>query len=154
MHEHDRADEGPGEGNLAEFYQQHREQQSGDEMEADAAADLELADSSVDVGERLAEAREVAGDTVEELGSRLGVAAPTVKSWEAGEATPPSNVLARAAGVLGVSPSWLLLGHGDEPVEVDPELAHIRETLADVRESLRSAEAQLASLTDRLNDVA
>ena len=54
----------------------------------------------------------------------------------------------RVAGLLGVSLSWLVMGHGVSPADDDPpELRELQQTLLDVR-------AQLTSLADDLGRVA
>jgi transcriptional regulator with XRE-family HTH domain len=90
----------------------------------------------------MAEARVVAGRTQAEIANQLGVKASTVAKWEHGSASPRSNRLAALAGILGVSLSWLLVGHGDEPTSSDD--------LDEIKVALSRVQAQLA---DTLNEV-
>jgi transcriptional regulator with XRE-family HTH domain len=108
----------------------------------------EIDDSLVDIGGRIAEARRLAGTSQAELGAQLGVTEVTVAAWEEGRLATRSNVLVRVAGLLGVSLSWLVMGHGVSPADGDaPELHELQQTLLDVR-------AQLTSLADDLGRVA
>ncbi|MGZ0192712.1 MAG: helix-turn-helix domain-containing protein [Acidimicrobiales bacterium] len=68
--------------------------------------------------------------------------ASTVAKWEHGSASPRSNRLAALAGILGVSLSWLLVGHGDEPTSSDD--------LDEIKVPLSRVQAQPA---DTLNEV-
>jgi transcriptional regulator with XRE-family HTH domain len=101
-----------------------------------------IEDSVNDVGTRMAEARTTAGRTQAEVANQLGVKASTIAKWERGGAAPRSNRLAALAGILGVSLSWLIVGHGDEPTSTD-ELDEINVALSRVQ----------AQLTDTLNEV-
>ncbi|WP_143748896.1 hypothetical protein [Mesorhizobium sophorae] len=49
---------------------------------------------------------------------RLGVDTACWKAWECDRAAPQSNRLAMMAGILAVSPSWLLSGIGAGPLEL------------------------------------
>jgi len=108
----------------------------------------DIDDSLLDIGARIAEARRLAGTSQAELGAHLGVTDATVAAWEEGRLATRSNVLVRVAGLLGVSLSWLVMGHGVSPADDDPpELRELQQTLLDVR-------AQLTSLADDLGRVA
>lgn len=65
-----------------------------------------------------------------------------MEKWERGVASPRSNRLTALAGILGVSLSWLIIGHGDQPTAPDD--------LDDIRVSLGRVHAQRA---DGLNEV-
>lgn len=107
-----------------------------------AAQPLGVEDSASDVGTRIAEARESTGRTQTDVANQLGVKASTLDKWERGAASPRSNRLTALAGILGVSLSWLIVGHGNEPTPTD-DLDEIRTALGAVRRQL----------TDTLNDV-
>ena len=70
-------------------------------------------DSVSTLGERIGVARDRAGLSEEELAARLAVQRRTVDAWEGDGAEPRANTLAMLAGVLGVSPAWLLSGAGE-----------------------------------------
>jgi transcriptional regulator with XRE-family HTH domain len=93
------------------------------------------------LGQRLRLARKAAGLTTAEAARRLGVLKSSWQAWEADAKEPRSNRLAMTAGVLAVSPSWLLSGMGDGPWErqagADP---------ASLLRDLRQAERDMATL--------
>lgn len=97
------------------------------------------------LGGRIAQAREAAGFDPREAARRLGVLTSTWKGWESGKAKPRANRVFMMAGVLGVSPGWLLSGQGDEPVDrSDPERAEL------LTGQLKSALADAASSQQRI----
>jgi transcriptional regulator with XRE-family HTH domain len=101
-----------------------------------------IEDSASDLGARIADARTAGGRTQTDIANQLGVKVSTVDKWERGVASPRSNRLMALAGILGVSLSWLIVGHGDEPTAPDD--------LDDIRVALGRVHAQL---TDSLNEV-
>jgi transcriptional regulator with XRE-family HTH domain len=116
------------------------------------SGDNETADDTL--GGRLAHARDAAGLTTKELAARLGVASKTVANWESDRAEPRSNRLSRLAGLLGVSPTWLLAGRGAAPRdtggaadsgELQGEIVRIKAEATRLVERIESLGAQLAS---------
>lgn len=101
-----------------------------------------IEDSPSDLGARIADARIAGGRTQTDVANQLGTKVSTVDKWERGIASPRSNRLTALAGILGVSLSWLIVGHGDEPTSTDD--------LDDMRVALGRVHAQL---TDSLNEV-
>ncbi len=101
-----------------------------------------IEDSASDLGARIADARTAAGRTQADIANQLGVKVSTMEKWERGGASPRSNRLTALAGILGVSLSWLIIGHGDQPIAPDD--------LDDIRVALARVHAQL---TDGLNEV-
>ena len=69
------------------------------------------------LGGRLCRARDATGLTAAQLARRLGVRSHTLQAWESDRSQPRANRLSMLAGVLGVSPSWLLHGVGASPNE-------------------------------------
>lgn len=67
------------------------------------------------MGGRLSRARDAAGLSITELARRLGVKNSTLQAWESDRSQPRANRLAMLAGILNVSPSWLLYGVGQSP---------------------------------------
>ena len=57
---------------------------------------------------RIQQARTTAQLTVMEVSRLIAVKPETYKRWESGSSEPRVNKLATLAGVLGVSPGWLL----------------------------------------------
>ncbi|MQV30683.1 helix-turn-helix domain-containing protein [Sinorhizobium meliloti] len=60
-------------------------------------------------------ARDATGLSTKELASKLGVRNDTISSWERDRAEPRANRLFMLAGVLGVTPAWLMAGIGRAP---------------------------------------
>ena len=114
----------------------------GEFLSAPDEVDTELEDADADVGSRISEARVAAGMDPASLGTQLGVDADIVAAWESGEQSPRGNQLVAIAGILGVSPPWLMIGHGDAPTTphestaVAPELTEIRAELEDLVQRL------------------
>ncbi len=78
-----------------------------------------IEDSARDLGGRIADARVAAGRTQTDIANHMGIKVSTVEKWENGTASPRSNRLAALAGILGVSMSWLIVGHGEEPTSTN-----------------------------------
>lgn len=108
----------------------------------------EIDDSLVDIGRRMAEARANAGLSQGDLGAQLGVLEATVAGWEDGTLAARSNMLTRAAGVLGVSLSWLVMSHGVGPTPDEPS------QLEDLRQTVLEVQAQITTLSRDLQRVA
>lgn len=89
------------------------------------------------MGGRIVAAREVTGYSTAQLARRLGVKTVTMQNWENDRSEPRSNKLAMLAGLLGVTPGWLLTGVGEAPVEASltsqADLAALRERLIELR---------------------
>lgn len=64
------------------------------------------------LGGRLVRAREARGLRAGELANQLGVKRETIAAWERDRSEPRINRLVMLAGILGVSPTWLMSGHG------------------------------------------
>ena len=64
------------------------------------------------LGGRLFQARETASMTVTQVINRLGVRKATYMAWEADRSEPRANKLVALAGILNVSPTYLLSGLG------------------------------------------
>ncbi|MBB4187857.1 transcriptional regulator with XRE-family HTH domain [Sinorhizobium terangae] len=67
------------------------------------------------LGGRIWRARDAANLSMTELADRLGVRCETVAAWERDRAEPRTNRLFMLAGVLGVTPAWLIAGIGRAP---------------------------------------
>ncbi|NNE24950.1 MAG: helix-turn-helix domain-containing protein [Rhizobiales bacterium] len=100
------------------------------------------------LGERVSEAREALGLSLEEAAQRLAVKKATLKSWEAGRTQPRPNKLQMLAGVLGVPFSWLLNGSDEhDPMSDDSSrLDQLELKLTRVRQ----LQAELGLLCDEI----
>lgn len=64
------------------------------------------------MGGRISRAREAMELKVSEVANQLGVKKETVSAWERDRSEPRTNRLYMLAGILGVSPIWLISGGG------------------------------------------
>lgn len=109
-------------------------------------------DTEDTLGGRLYKAREAAGLTVAQAARRLGIQTKTWKLWENDQSEPRSNRLMMAAGVLGVSPSWLLMGQGEGPQEGPAnEIAALRKEFEVIMTEFDSVHARLKAVQERLD---
>lgn len=79
-----------------------------------------LVDASDDtLGGRLSAARDAAGVSVADLANRVGVKLESLLAWESDRSEPRPTRLVEVAGILGVSPMWLMTGYGSGPLMED-----------------------------------
>lgn len=100
------------------------------------------------VAERLVSAREALGLSTAQLARRLGVQTRTLSAWETGASEPRSNRLVNLAGVLDVSPAWLLGGDGSLPAGGHDEITLLKGEL----HRLRSQQDETTRLIDRIEN--
>ena len=72
------------------------------------------------LGGRISMARETSGLSVGQVVKRLGVKATTYEAWEADRSEPRANKLVALAGILNISPPYLLSGLGKTTQQVGP----------------------------------
>ena len=104
-----------------------------------AAAQATQADMDDTLGGRIVSAREAAGLSTAQLARRLGVKSATLQNWETDRSEPRSNKLFMLAGLLNVSPTWLMNGLGEAPSEetaVVVDRTALREHLVDMRNQI------------------
>ncbi|MCY6380910.1 helix-turn-helix domain-containing protein [Hoeflea prorocentri] len=114
-----------------------------------AAADLIVAPPDYDtLGGRISRARDALDLTSSQLARRLGVKTETVQAWETDRSEPRANRVTMLAGVLGVSPTWLLNGIGESPAVhvVNSELKVLSEQLS----KLKRAHAAMGLMIDSI----
>ena len=104
------------------------------------------------LGGRIVFAREAQELTTSQLARRLGIKTETLHDWETDRAEPRSNRLLTLAGMLNVSPTWLLTGAGEAPVDTltETEMMHIRESVERMREQVMTVVDELEQLQKRL----
>ncbi|KQV42554.1 MULTISPECIES: helix-turn-helix domain-containing protein [unclassified Rhizobium] len=87
------------------------------------------------LGGRIWRARDALGMTARDLADRLGVHIDTVSAWERDRSEPRTSRLFMLAGVLGVTPAWLIAGLGEAPKdEISNSVSgQLLARLADVR---------------------
>lgn len=77
-----------------------------------------MTDSSDDtLGGRLSAARDASGLSLADVANRIGVKRENLLAWEADRSEPRPSNLIDLAGILGVSPMWLMTGLGSGPVQ-------------------------------------
>lgn len=98
------------------------------------------------LGGRIQRSRETLGMATAELAARLGVKPETMRGWERDRAEPRANKLITLAGLLGVSPAWLIGGYGaapeDEPLRGQDDAAR----LADLRSRREGIDREIERL--------
>lgn len=82
-------------------------------------ADQQAAPDAIDdtLGGRISLARDSAGLSIEDAAGQLGVLVESWTAWECDGSLPRGSRVTMMAGLLGVSPSWLLSGLGQGPAE-------------------------------------
>jgi len=113
-------------------------------------------DQDTTLGGRISLAREASGLSVAEVVKRLGVRSTTYAAWEADRSEPRANKLVALAGILNVSPPYLLGGLGAQPdAENSPEadraliaqkLSQLDKTLKEARRTSRELKALVAQM--------
>jgi len=114
--------------------------------------DNEHSGSADTLGGCIVYAREAQDLTTSQLARRMGVKTETLHDWETDRAEPRSNRLLTLAGMLNVSPTWLLTGAGESPVDslTETEMMHIRESVVRMREQVLTLVEELEQLQKRL----
>lgn len=122
---------------------------------ADASEAKLMSERSSDytLGERICKARDAAGLSTAQLARRLGIKTSTLHSWESDRSEPRSNKLVLLAGVLNVSPTWLLVGRGTPPVTDEPaaDLDAMRVALDRIQKQAQALTDEIAALQNRMS---
>ena len=105
------------------------------------------------MGGRIAQARDTLDLTTAQLARRMGVKTSTLAQWEADRSEPRANRLVMLAGLLNVSPAWLLIGRGEAPsADADGAILHMtRNELANLRDDAQSLMERVERALDRLD---
>ena len=99
------------------------------------------------LGGRLFQARDAAGLTVSQVINRLGVRKVTYLAWEADRSEPRANKLVALAGILNVSPTYLLSGLGrasPQPAKQQQITEGLRLEIEQLEQTLKAASKMLA----------
>ncbi|MFC6656171.1 helix-turn-helix domain-containing protein [Roseibium salinum] len=119
----------------------------------DESSIMSTSSSDYTLGERICKARDVCNLSTAQLARRLGIKTSTLQSWESDRSEPRSNKLVLLAGVLNVSPTWLLVGRGTPPMSDEPigtDLDGMRMTLSRIRQQAQALADEIAILQERL----
>lgn len=103
------------------------------------------------LGGRLSRARDAKFMSVREVAGRIGVKPQTVAAWESDRSEPRANRLVMLAGFLGVTPTWLIHGIGQSPIEDTTDGATLGLT-AEIR-TLKEHHQQLGRRIEHLESV-
>ena len=98
------------------------------------------------LGGRISMAREASGLSVSQVVKRLGVKSTTYKAWEADRSEPRANKLVALAGILNVSPPYLLSGLGEQPIKTSLPERQINQLTLQVEQLEQSLETATTSL--------
>lgn len=115
---------------------------------------MSTSSSDYTLGERICKARDASGLSTAQLARRLGIKTSTLQSWESDRSEPRSNKLVLLAGVLNVSPTWLLVGRGTPPASDMPvvsDLDSVRVALDRVQRQAQALADEIATLQERLD---
>jgi transcriptional regulator with XRE-family HTH domain len=115
--------------------------------------DQEHSGSDETLGGRIVYARELQDLTTAQLARRIGVKTDTLQGWEMDRAEPRSNRLLTLAGMLNVSPTWLLTGAGESPIDTlnETEMMHLRAAIDRMHEQVLTVAGELEQLKSRLD---
>ena len=105
------------------------------------------------LGGRIWRARDALGLSTKDLADRLGVRTDTISAWERDRSEPRTNRLFMLAGVLGVTPAWLIAGIGEAPKDGLSGSVHgqLRDQLAQVRKLHEQTGKAIAALETEIN---
>ena len=111
-------------------------------------------DANDTTGGRLTRAREAKGLSTSQLARRVGVKTMTLQNWETDRTAPRSNRLAMLAGLLDVSPTWILIGRGEAPLETeDVGAGEDRQQLLHLRQSIQTKVEELKQIVERVDSM-
>ena len=105
------------------------------------------------LGERICNARQAAGLTLNLASHLAGVKASTLRDWERDRSEPRVNKLVALAGIFGVSPTHLLAEEGNSNNPVVVTKGRHERVMALCKAEIADIEKQQIALTKRLGDV-
>jgi|TARA_A200000113_G_C8854487_1_gene351363 transcriptional regulator with XRE-family HTH domain len=106
------------------------------------------------LGERICNARQDAGLTLNLASHLAGVKPSTLRDWERDRSEPRVNKLVALAGIFGVSPTHLMAEEGDSSNPVVVTKGRNEKIMALLKSEIADIEQQQAALTRRLSAVA
>lgn len=75
-----------------------------------------------EIGQRIADKRNALGLSQEEFAEQIGLSRAAVGKIERGEVAPRTDTLISVCRILGTTPNAILIGAGNSPEDIDPEL--------------------------------
>ncbi|MBD9372499.1 helix-turn-helix domain-containing protein [Rhizobium sp. ARZ01] len=108
------------------------------------------------LGGRIWRARDAMDMSLGEIATRMGLPEETVADWERDHTEPRTQALFTLAGVLGVSPSWLIAGVGEAPPDGDlePPTNPLMEQLRQLRQLHEQTGLAIAALEAEIGRLA
>ncbi len=113
------------------------------------------------LGGRISRARDALDFSTAQLARRLGVKSDTVNAWESDRSEPRANRVTMLAGVLGVSPTWLLNGVGESPSTptinselhvIITQLSKLKRSHAAMGQMIDALESEAQRVSNHLSD--
>ncbi len=101
------------------------------------------------LGGRVFQAREAANMTVAQVINRLGVRKATYMAWEADRSEPRANKLVALAGILSISPTYLLSGLGG----ATPQTSKHQQTIDALRLEIKQLEQTIKTANKMLSRI-
>ena len=105
------------------------------------------------LGERIHNAREEAGLTLNLASHLAGVKASTLRDWERDRSEPRVNKLVALAGIFGVSPTYLLAEEGNSNNPTIVTKGRHEKLMALLKAEIADIEQQQIALTKTLGEV-
>ena len=105
------------------------------------------------LGERIYNARQEAGLTLNLASHLAGVKASTLRDWERDRSEPRVNKLVALAGIFGVSPTHLLAEEGNSNNSTIVTKWRHKKVMALLKAEIADIEQQQIALTQRLGEV-
>jgi len=105
------------------------------------------------LGERICNARQAAGLTLNLASHLAGVKASTLRDWERDRSEPRVNKLVALAGIFGVSPTHLLAEEGNSNNPIVVTKGRHEKVIALCKAEIADIEKQQIALTNRLGEV-
>ena len=105
------------------------------------------------LGERIHNARQEAGLTLNLASHLAGVKASTLRDWERDRSEPRVNKLVALAGIFGVSPTHLLAEEGNSNNPAVVTKGRHEKVMALLKAEIADIEQQQIALTHRLGEV-
>ncbi len=102
------------------------------------------------LGGRLQNARERQGLSIEDVAKLSGVQKKTLMNWELDRSEPRSSRLIQLAGVLGVQPTFLLNGHGEETPLPQTTKLDVKIALADLDTQSETLARQVLRISEEI----
>ena len=103
-------------------------------------------DEDTTLGGRISIAREASELSASQVVKRLGVKSTTYAAWEADRSEPRANKLVALAGILNVSPPYLLGGLGEQPSKLGLPERQMNQLITQVEQLEQSLKTATMSL--------